>query len=219
MLKKLNHIRNLLINYQRDNNVKFGSVDNKCKIYLDLNNNYEIKEIGRNDDDANVDSEEDDFHYHGVTHINVQKWVSYKPGVRIADLSQTEIEWLGVRLRFKNGDEIPIEIVLHSFLHELAHTVTIPEQRLCKNLNRRTKQLQSINTHSKKNHFMPCHHSDNFYRNFATILRMSEAMGIYRLPNTHRNFTPNAIQRYDCMFNPEDKMSVGSTDDKYKMSI
>ena len=218
MLKKLDHIRNLLINYQKNNNVKFCSVDNKCKIYLHLNNNYEIKEIGRNDDDANVDSN-DDFHYHGVTHINVKKWVSYKPGVRIADLSQTEIEWLGVRLRFTNGEEIPLEIVLHSYLHELAHTVTIPEQRLGKNLNRRTKQLQSVNTHSKKNQFMPCHHSDNFYRNFATILRMSEAMGIYRLPTTHRNFTPKSIQRYDCMFNPEDKMSVGITDDKYKMSI
>lgn len=211
---KLNHIRNLLINYQRDNNVKFCSIDDKCKINLLLNNNYEIKEIGNNDDDPNIDSK-DVFDYHAVTHINVKKWVSYKPGVRIADLSQTEIEWLGIRLRFKTGEEIPIEIVLHSFLHELAHTVTIPEQRLCKNMNRRTKRLQSVKTHSKKNHFMPCHHSNNFYRNFATILRMAEAMGIYRLPKTHRNFTPKSIQRYDCMFNPEDKMSVGTTDEKY----
>ena len=48
---------------------------------------------------------------------------------------------------------------------------------------------------------MPCHHSDNFYKNFATILRMSEALNIYILPKTHRNFTPKNIQRYDCMFN------------------
>ena len=163
MLKKLNHIRNLLIKYQKNNNIKFCSVDNKCKIYLDLNNNYEIKEILQNDNDPNVNNN-DNFYYHAVTHINVKKWVSYKPGIRIADLSQTDIEWLGVRLKFSDGNNIPLEIVLHSFLHELAHTVTIPEQRLCKNMDRRTKQLQSINTHSKKNHFMPCHHSDNFYR-------------------------------------------------------
>ena len=213
MLKKLYHIRNLLIKYQKDNNIKFCSVDNKCKIHLDLNNNYDIKIIHH---ETMSEATGDDFHYHGVTHIDVKKWVSYKPGIRIADLSQTEIEWIAIRLQFSTGEEIPIEIVLHTFLHELAHTITIPEQRLSKNLDRRTKQLQSVKTHTKKNHFMPCHHSDNFYRNFATILRMAEAMGIYRLPKTHRNFTPKSIQRYDCMFNPSDKMSVGTTDDKYK---
>ena len=209
MIEILYKIRQLLILYQKENKIKFNSVDKKCNIHLDLNDDYEIKEIVNNND-PNFNNK-DNFEYHGVTHINVKRWISYKPGIRMADLSQTEIEWLGVKLKFLNNNIIPIEIVIHTFLHELAHTITIPEQQLAKNINKKTKSLQSINTYKKKNTFMPCHHSDNFYKNFATILRMSEALNIYILPKTHRNFTPKNIQRYDCMFNPQDNMSVGKS--------
>jgi len=209
MIEILYKIRQLLILYQKENKIKFNSVDKKCNIHLDLNDDYEIKEIV-NSNDPNFNNK-DNFEYHGVTHINVKRWISYKPGIRMADLSQTEIEWLGVKLKFPNNNIIPIEIVIHTFLHELAHTITIPEQQLAKNINKKTKSLQSINTYKKKNTFMPCHHSDNFYKNFATILRMSEALNIYILPKTHRNFTPKNIQRYDCMFNPQDNMSVGNS--------
>ena len=206
MLKKLDYIRNLLIKYQKDNNIKFCSVDNKCKIYLHLNNNYKIKEIGRNDDDANVDSK-DAFHYHAVTHINVKKWLSYKPGVRIADLSQTEIEWLGIRLKFSNGEEIPIEIVLHSFLHELAHTITMPELHKSANMEKKIKKIQPMVNNTNK--FIPNHHSASFYANFSRLLRIADELDIYQLPKTHRNFTVKSIHRYDTMINPSDNLSLG----------
>ena len=38
---------------------------------------------------------------------------------------------------------------------------------------------------------------------------MAEQLNIYRLPKTHRNFNIKNLQRYDCMFNPDDKLSVG----------
>jgi len=59
---------------------------------------------------------------------------------------------------------IPIEIVIHTFLHELAHTVTIPEQRISKTINNLRKDFSLISSLRKKNAFMPCHHSDNFYK-------------------------------------------------------
>ena len=197
-------IRKLLIDYAKKNNIQFNSVDKNYKRRLTLNENYDIYELDKNtiDDEGAVD-------YHGVTYVDVKDWISYKEGVRIADLNTLSIDKLGVCLRFRSGDNIPIEIVIHTFLHELAHTVTIPEQRITKTINKRTKAIQLQNTITKKNAFMPCHHSDNFYRNFATILRMAEQLNIYILPATHRNFMIKNLQRYDCMFSPDDKLSVG----------
>ena len=45
-----------------------------------------------------------DFKYHGVTYVNVKDWISYKEGIRIADLDTLSIDKLGVCLKFKNGD-------------------------------------------------------------------------------------------------------------------
>ena len=117
----------------------------------------------------------------------------------------------GYCFHYTNGNVIPIEIVIHVFLHELAHTITIPEQRIAKTMSRKTKLLQSHVPEKKKNAFMPCHHCDNFYKNFATILRMSEQLDIYILPKTNKNFSVRNLQRYDCMFNPDDNLSVGSS--------
>ena len=199
-------IRKLLIDYSIKQNIQFHSVDKKYKRTLKLNDDYEIYELEK----ITLDGDKD-FKYHGVTYVNVKTWISYKDGIRIADLDTLTIDKLGVCLKFKNGEIIPIEIVIHTFLHELAHTVTIPEQRITKTVNKLTKKLQSHIPVKKKNAFMPCHHSDNFYRNFATILRMAEQLNIYYLPKTHRHFNIKNLQRYDCMFSPDDKLSVGTS--------
>ena len=199
-------IRKLLIDYAIKNNIQFNSVDKKYKRTLKLTDDYDIYEL-----DIITPDGDEERKYHGVTYVNVKTWISYKDGIRIADLDTLSIDKLGVFLKFKNGDTIPIEIVIHTFLHELAHTVTIPEQRITKTVSKMTKKLQSHITPKKKNAFMPCHHSDNFYRNFATILRMAEHLNIYKLPKTHRNFNIKNLQRYDCMFSPDDKLSVGTS--------
>ena len=117
-------IRKLLIDYSIKKNIQFHSVDKKYKRNLKLSDDYDIYEL----DKITLDGE-DGFQYHGITYVNVKTWISYKDGIRIADLDTLSIDKLGVCLKFKNGDIIPIEIVIHTFLHELAHTVTIPEQR------------------------------------------------------------------------------------------
>ncbi len=196
-------IRKLLINYALKNKIQFHSIDKQYKKTLRLDEDYEICELER------LTIGQQAFDYHGVTYVNVKDWISYKEGIKIADLDTISIDKLEVGLKFKNGDKIPIEIVIHTFLHELAHTVTIPEQRISKTINKRTKALQSHVPIKKKKCFMPCHHSNNFYKNFATILRMAEKLNIYILPKTHKNFNIKNLQRYDCMFSPDDKLSIG----------
>jgi hypothetical protein len=200
-LKILYEIRKKLIEYTNSNNITFNSIDKQYKKSLKLTDNYKIYELDHNEENAE---------YHGVTYIDVKDWISYKNGIKIADIDTLTIESLGVFFK-QNGEPIPIEIVIHVFLHELAHTITIPEQRIAKTLSKKTKLLQSHVAEKKKNKFMPCHHSDNFYKNFATILRIAEQLKIYILPKTNKNFSVRNLQRYDCMFNPDDKLSVGES--------
>ena len=204
-LKILYEIRKKLIDYTNSHNIIFNSIDKQYKKSLKLTDNYKIYEL-----DTNETINGENVEYHGVTYINVKDWISYKDGIKIADIDTLTIENLGVFFS-QNGNQIPIEIVIHVFLHELAHTVTIPEQRLSKTLSKKTKLLQSHVSEKKKNKFMPCHHSDNFYKNFATILRIAEQLNIYILPKTNKIFSVRNLQRYDCMFNPDDKLSVGES--------
>ena len=206
-LKTLYEIRKLLIDYCDKKNIIFNSIDKQYKKSLKLTEDYNIYELNDNEH----------FEYHGITYVNVKNWISYKHGIKIADIDTLSIDKLGVCFKYKNGNTIPIEIVIHVFLHELAHTITIPEQRITKTLNKKTKLLQSHFEKKKKNKFMQCHHSDNFYKNFATILRIAEQLNIYILPKTNKNFSIRNLQRYDCMFNPDDNLSIG-TSPLYKIS-
>jgi hypothetical protein len=199
-LDVLLEIRKKLIEYSIKHKIEFQSIDKRS---IRLTEDYPIYEMEKDGID------EERVEYHGVTYVNVTNWISYKDGIKIADLDALSIDKMGVCLRFKNGDKIPIEIVIHTFLHELSHTVTIPEKRITKSINKLTKALQSHIMVSKKNSFMPCHHSNSFYKNYASILRMAEKLEIYILPKTRRNFNIKNLQRYDCMFSPGDKLSIG----------
>ena len=214
-LDTLYQIRKLLIDYSIKQNIKFHSIDKTYKKTLKLSEDYDICELKRFTIDNEILNHEvfnqQNIDYHGVTYVNTKDWISYKQGLRIADIDTLSIDKLEVCLKFKDGKEIPIAIVIHTFLHELAHTVTIPEQRISKTINKRTKALQSHIPIKKNKGFTPCHHSENFYKNFATILRMAEQLNIYILPQTHKNFNIRNLQRYDCMFSPSDKLSVGTS--------
>ena len=149
---------------------------------------------------------------YGFTMIHVDRWQSLKKGVKIADVSQTRVEYISLRLHDEKLQPLPLVAIIHTFLHELAHAITIPEQHYSRHLSRRLQKLQPMIDNSGKSHkFVPCHHSNSFYRNFAKILRIAEKLQIYQLPSTHRNFTIKNIQRYDSMINPSDKISLGTT--------
>lgn len=148
-----------------------------------------------------------DCDIHGCAMIRVERWSQARAGVKVA-LDRT-VDFIAIRLRDAQDAPLPLGAILHTFLHELAHTVTIPEQHLSRKMTRQTKRLQPTVTQRTK--FVPNHHTCAFYCNFAKILRMSDFLGIYTLPKTHRNFSPKCVQRYDTMINPSDGMSIGTS--------
>ena len=141
-LKILYEIRRLLINQCETKNITFNSIDKQCNKNLKLSDNYDIYELKINDNYK--------YEYHGITYVNVKDWISYKNGIKIADIDTLSIDKLGICFTYKNKTIIPIEIVIHVFLHELAHTITIPEQRIAKTLTKKTKLLQSHVKEKKK---------------------------------------------------------------------
>jgi len=117
-------------------------------------------------------------------------------------------------LKNEKNQFLPIESIIHTFLHELSHTVTIPEKVLSKNISNIKKKIQPTVKNVKKYSYMQNHHSTNFYINFSKILRIAEILGIYVLPKTHRNFQIKNLQRFDSLVNPNDSMSMGKTNIK-----
>ena len=118
------------------------------------------------------------------------------------------VDWLKVYL-VHNEKKLPIEAVIHTFIHELAHTITLPEKHMSKDVDSKIKKLQPYAKSGKKNSYIAVHHTDEFYKNYSKLLRMCEKLDIYLLPKTHRNFSINGLRRYDSMVNPNDGVSLG----------
>ena len=115
-------------------------------------------------------------------------------------------------VKFKDKEKyLPIEAVIHTFIHELAHTITIPEAHTSKHIDKMTKKIQPTVSDKKKRSFMQNHHTTTFYVNFARLLRICEGMDIYIMPKNYRLFTPKNLQRYDSMINHNDLFSLGAS--------
>ena len=139
----LKDIREQLINYTNKNNIKFNSTYNNYS--LKLNNKFEIKEL-----DSQLDIY-DKFNIHGVTYITANDWISVKPGIKIAYPHSINIKFMAIKLKY-NNKYLPIEAIIHTFLHELAHTVTLPEAFTSKNIDKITKKIQPTVSEKKHNH-------------------------------------------------------------------
>lgn len=103
---------------------------------------------------------------------------------------------------------LPDAGIIHTFLHELTHTVTLPRKQTA-SLDKKTSGLQ---LHVKRGgKYQVVHHHDDFYRNLATMFRLADACGIYQLPKQYRKFGNLAIiKRFDALINPHDKLSLGT---------
>lgn len=188
----LEEIRLLLIDYINKNHILFHSglfmeKDFKIVEYTDLmatnvkiNNPCDI---------------------YGLTMIRVVDWNKTKNGVRIA--KSRIVDYIAIR----NKENLSIEAIIHTFLHELAHTITMPEMNKSAHMGKKIKKIQPMVNNTTK--FIPNHHSPSFYANFSRILRIADKLDIYKLPITHRNFTVKSIHRYDTMINPSDNVSLG----------
>lgn len=191
----------MINDYVNDYNIEFVSLDKKVSI--SLNKSLKIIELDNRLDLGEVC-------YYGKTMINVNRWISFKEGVKIADIKNYNVEYIAVKFIDKDK-ELPLEIIIYTFIHELAHAYTIPEKHKTKNLSSSTKKkldkLQPIQNNDKKS--IPFHHNRSFYLNLIILLRIAEKLKIYILPKEFNSFVYNKIIRYDCMINPEDNLSKG----------
>tara|TARA_Y100001933_G_scaffold212305_1_gene217358 strand:- start:1580 stop:2221 length:642 start_codon:yes stop_codon:yes gene_type:complete len=199
----LKEILQLLINYIQKNNIIFTF--NKKNNNLSLINSFIIETIKAPFESYNG------CNIHGFTIINVGKWINIKPGLKIADITTMVVKEMKICVKTFDNKNIAIEAIIHTFIHELAHTVSIPELVLSKNITKQRKKIQPTVENKKCNHYMQNHHSDSFYSNFARLLRIAELLDIYKLPHSHRNFTIKNLQRFDSLINPNDKLSLGSS--------
>ena len=103
----------------------------------------------------------------------------------------------------KPGRILPVEILLCTFIHELAHTVTHGERKRRDEVSRDTLKLQPEDAvrrgHKKASakEMLTVHHSQTFYKNFATLLRAAEKLKIYALPAVRNKFSPRNLMRFD----------------------
>jgi len=192
-LKELNIIRELIIKYMKQTNTTFD---------LPITDKYILKEMTESIDDFYKCS------VNGYTYIYASEWINIKPGLKKADPKGVNIVSLSIRFHKKDKSPLPLECIIHTFLHELTHTITLPEQHIVGNISNKTLKLQPKNKKKSKK-YIAVHHPRNFYCNYAKILRIAEKLNIYILPESHRNFSPEKLQRYDSFINPSDGISIG----------
>ena len=82
--------------------------------------------------------------------------------------------------------------IMYHFLHELAHTVTLPELHK-KPADPRLQPFADPITDG----FYPNHHPPDFYRNLAVLLRAAKKTGIWTQPSDFPGFRPSDLKRYD----------------------
>ena len=104
-LEILNEIFNMITDYIIDNKVEFVSLNNSFKI-IELDNNLDFA----------------DNCYYGKTMIKVDKWISHSQGVKIAEPNNYNVEYIAVKFK-ENDKELPLELVIYRFIHELAHAL------------------------------------------------------------------------------------------------
>jgi len=194
VLNILEQIRTMLIK----KNISFASRIKNCNLTLDPT--VKIVEIC----DALAKNTAD---YHGYSKVFASNFILLQPGIKVADYKTVRVTEIGVKIK---GLALPA--LIHTFIHELAHSVTVPEQVKEHCLTRLDKKLQpSVAKATKAKKYIANHHPETFYKNLAKMLRTADELGIYILPKNFRDFTSAGIKRYDTYVNPNDKMSLGTT--------
>lgn len=80
---------------------------------------------------------------YGLTMIRVNQWLPTKGGRRIA--GTRTVDFLAIRI----DNTLSILAIIHTFLHELAHTVTMPEQHKSSQVSRKLKKIQPMVDNSR----------------------------------------------------------------------
>jgi hypothetical protein len=135
--------------------------------------------------------------YHGYCDIQVHEWETESDICRKA--RSFDIRSVSLQLNDAQGALLPVELLLPTFIHELAHTVTCPERRRAEAVSDTLLKLQPHAVEPCKDGFLPVHHSDTFYANFAELLRAAERLEIYTLPAAANKFGAKSLMRFDAI--------------------
>jgi hypothetical protein len=137
--------------------------------------------------------------YHGFTDLRVEAWedAATEDGSSRRLATTFEVKSVKVQLRDDCGNLLPPELLIATFLHELAHTVTRPEMRPSNSVDAALKKLQPAIQAGARNELIQVHHSESFYANFAELLRVAEQLGIYTLPSAPSKLSPKSLMRFD----------------------
>ena len=167
----------------------FANIDQQPESFgLPITTNYPIKIIENNSE------ENEDFKFHGwVEGEQKGGWIRQFNKELAKNYS---ILSLFVQLRSKNGSILPMELLLPTLLHELAHTVTMPEKWRVGSIPQEFRQYEEIDI-KKPDEWVILHHSPTFYTNFVILLQMAEKLGIYVLPSIPNKYSARNLKRFD----------------------
>jgi len=136
--------------------------------------------------------------FHGFCDIQKCKWQDDGTG-NLRQAQTFTVRSASVQLFDELGQPLPVEWLLATFIHELAHTVTRPEMRRAGAVDIATLKLQPqvVGLGARPDEMVPVHHSDDFYSNFAALLRIADKLQIYSLPVGPNKFAPKSLMRFD----------------------
>ena len=174
-LKILDDVRTLLCQaFESDHPDSFGAR---------LTSDYPI--IAKNDLEGDLGRCE--IHRHGG-------WQRTISGVEQA--KSFSIGSLSILLKSDQGLVLPIEVLLPTLLHELAHTITVPERRKMASIPKEyANEFPSI----KPEEWVFWSHSPVFYKNFAVLLQKAEQLGIYVSPSVPNKYSVRNLRRFDSL--------------------
>ena len=172
-LEILNNVRTLLIQaFESDHPDSFGAK---------LTSEYPI--IAKND--LGGDLGRCEIHRHGG-------WQRTISGVEQA--KSFSIGSLSIQLKSDQGSVLPIEVLLSTFLHELAHTITVPERIRLASI---PKEYVNDFLEIKPEEWVFWSHSPVFYKNFGILLQKAEQLGIFVIPSVPNKYSVRNLRRFD----------------------
>jgi len=117
-------------------------------------------------------------HYLGFCQSRYTNWKTVANGKESERVIPQKI-WL--RLEDEQGNLVPLRAILPTFLHELAHSITVG-------------QVLIINGEEQNDV-----HGELFYNNFAKILKLADQLDIYSLPPRFKNYALHTLKRFDAI--------------------
>ena len=90
-------------------------------------------------------------------------------------------------------EPLPIELLLLTFIHELAHTVTQAELVPIDSVTQTRSDVEG----SFREKLVVVHHSKPFYEHYATLLKAAEKLGVLTIPSVPNKYSEANLQRLD----------------------